>query len=155
MKYAAGVVVLTLLLTASTAQNTSQDTPEKPQIQEPNTSNLKKAFNQRTDRLPDAASTIIGDENITLHLPETKLLNSTVYSVETEGVNITSLERGNTTSTTLEVWIEKENVRTIQKSGRPVETFGNMIASEKIRYKTYSLSTEIKMTVLQFLSGFL
>lgn len=155
MKYAAGVVVLAFMVTASTAQNASQDITQEPEVQELNTSDLKDAFNQRTNRLPDAASTIIGDENITLHLPETELLNSTVYSVETDGVNITSLEKGNTTSTTLEVWIEKENVRTIQESGKPVEKFGNMIASGKIRYETYSLGTEIKMTVLQFLSGFL
>jgi|APHM01.1.fsa_nt_gi hypothetical protein len=164
MKYITAALALTLLVPAATSQSinqstgTSQGTNQSVQTSETpelDLSAAKDAFNQRSSQLPQAASRIIGNENITLNIPEIEALNSSVYSIQTDGTNITSIERENTTSTTLEIWIEEENIEDLRKAERPVQKFGNMITSGDIRYETYQLSTKIKMTVITFLSGFL
>jgi hypothetical protein len=131
-------VFLILLPGLAAAEVTQQDLDQ-----------FREVANSNTDKIPDFVETLVGNQNINIHLEDT---NQTV-SIQTTGTAVAEASFDSWNNPTLVVWTEEATVQELMNSTTPRTDLEQALESGDISYEVNGLVNQLKFFFAQTIIG--
>lgn len=137
----------TVILLVAAALLATPALAQEIQINQENLEHAKQQYNNNTDQLPGVAKSLIGDQRINIYLNDSGSQEN--VSVDMNGAEIDTVDTESIENSTLEVWVEREDIEEIAGSQKPVDDLRQKVNSEEIRYQAHGFVNQIKFGVLE------
>jgi len=115
--------------------------------------NLKTVFNQNTERVPDFASSLLGDQTVEINLGEGLETNRSSIGFRMKEMQITDINWGGYNDTTLRINVSRENLETILSADSPLNRAGKMLETGELEYEALTFGNKVRLGLFKIFTG--
>lgn len=115
--------------------------------------NLKTVFNQNTERVPDFASSLLGDQTVEINLGEGLESNRSSIGFRMKEMQITDINWGGYNDTKLSINVSRENLETILSADSPLNRAGKMLETGELEYEALTFGNKVRLGLFKIFTG--